>query len=402
MGSTDSARKDAAPQGLGLVFAALALAVFAGAASMRILDALLPAVALQYGQSVGTASMAVTAYALSYSGSQVFYGPLGDRLGPFRVVYWTTLLSAGAALSCALAPSLSWLVVCRFIAGGIAAAIGPLALTLVGHATSNAERPLVLARMTSASILGMTVGQMNGGLLGQFFDWQAGFVFTALLFAGAAMILARIGARRPDVREIGRIVQGESGQGGRSCRLLRRPAVRTTLIWVGLEGLAGYMSLTYAAAMLQRQLEIGPAGAGVVVGFFGVGGIAFALFSRRFLRWWSSDLRAVLGGSLAAIGFGLAIVVQTPVSAAACMFCIGLGFFALHNILQVRATCIAPDAPSATVSLFAATFVLAQAVGAALGGWAFDFFGPSFSFVVSAAVFLGLGLSVSRGDKSAR
>lgn len=399
MSSTGSAKTPATSQ--ILVLAALALAVFAGAASMRILDALLPAIATQYGQSIGTTSMAITAYSLSYSGCQLFYGPLGDRLGPYRIVTWSAILSVVAALCCALAPSFNWLVFSRLMAGGIAAAIGPLALTWVGHATSLAERPVVLARMSSASILGSIVGQVSSGFFGQLLDWRASFILTALLFGSAGAVLAGAGFRRSEVRSVGRI-QIEHGHAVRSYHLLLRHTVRSTLVWVGIEGLAAYMSLTYAATMLQRQLAIGLASAGLVIGFFGLGGIFFALFAQNFVSWWPSDRRAILGGTLAAVGLALLILARTPVSAAICMFCAGLGFFTLHNTLQVRATSMAPDMPAAAVSLFAATFSLAQAIGAALGGWAYDRFGPSLSCGASATMLFGLGMAISRADKRCR
>jgi MFS transporter, YNFM family, putative membrane transport protein len=158
-----------------LVLAVLGLAVFAGAASMRILDALLPSVARQFGQSIGTTSMTITAYALSYGCCQFFYGPLGNRIGPYRIVCWAAALSAGVALCCAFAPSLPWLILMRLIAGGIAAAIGPLALTWISHATPTHDRPVVVARMSSASILGATVGQVSSGLIGQAVGWRASF-----------------------------------------------------------------------------------------------------------------------------------------------------------------------------------------------------------------------------------
>jgi MFS transporter, YNFM family, putative membrane transport protein len=92
------------------VIVVLAAAIFAGAASMRLLDALLPTIAKTYGATIGGAGLTVTAYAVSYSLCQLVYGPLGDRVGPFRVIGWTAGASALAALGCALAPSLGWLV----------------------------------------------------------------------------------------------------------------------------------------------------------------------------------------------------------------------------------------------------------------------------------------------------
>ena len=92
----------------------LATAILAGAASMRILDTLLPDIAKYYGRSVGSTGAAVTAYAISYSGCQLLYGPAGDRIGPYRIITLAAVLSAVAALGCALAPSFTWLVALRF------------------------------------------------------------------------------------------------------------------------------------------------------------------------------------------------------------------------------------------------------------------------------------------------
>lgn len=381
-----------------LVFATLALAVLASAASTRIMDALVPGVAKDFGRSVGAISFAVSAYALSYSCCQFIYGPLGDRIGPYRIVFWTTALSACAALACASAPSLTWLAICRLVAGGIAAAIGPLTMVWISHVTSHDERPLIFARMTTASICGATVGQIGSGLLAQLFDWRMSFVLTAILFACAALILAWIGFRRPGVYRIGRVAMAPGH--GAVFGVLRRPAVRATLIWVGMEGLSMYTSLTYVAVMLQQKIAVGSAGAGLIIAFFGGGGIAFALVARHVMRWCPSPLRALSGGVLAALCLALLVLVKSAVLAALCMFGIGLGFFTLHNVLQISATHMAPDAPAAGVSLFAATFFFSQAIGAMLGGWAFDHLGPRPACFLSAAILIAVATSVARAQRA--
>lgn len=381
------------------VLGALALAVLAGASSMRILDPLLPAISHDLGQSVGTTSLAVTFYAMSYGACQLFYGPLGDRLGPYRIICWATISSAGAALLCMLASSLTWLVVCRLLAGGIAAAVGPLALTFVGHMTSAEQRPVIFARMSSASLLGTVVGQMSSGFISEFLDWRMSFVLIAVLFGGAGAVLCWIGGRYPDLNGVGRMRRVDPAARLGFYRLVMRPEVRFVLIMVGVEGLSAYLSLIYAAAMLHRQLGIDLAGAGLIVGLFGVGGIFFAIVAHHVMRRLRASQRALFGSSLAGAGFGLLAVVQGPLQAALCMFCAGFGLCALHNILQVRATTAMPDAPSAVVSLFAATFFMGQALGAALGGWTFDHLAPGVSCGASMILLIAVGVVGSRAER---
>jgi MFS transporter, YNFM family, putative membrane transport protein len=47
--------------------------------------------------------------------------------------------------------------------------------------------------------------------------------------------------------------------------------------------------------------------------------------------------------------------------------CIGLGFYMLHNTLQVNATQMAPEARGLAVSLFAFFLFTGQSLGVALG-----------------------------------
>ena len=118
------------------------------------------------------------------------------------------------------------------------------------------------------------------------------------------------------------------------------------------------------------------------------------LIARHLIRGLAESRRAVLGGALLGVGFMLLTLVRSPSIAGAALFILGLGFFMLHNVLQVRATHMAPDAPGTAISLFAATFFFAQALGAMIGGWAFDHLGSSLSCRSSAIVLAGLGASI--------
>lgn len=379
---------------LALAAIFLALAVFAGAMSMRVLDALLPAIARDYGRSVGTVGATVTAYAISYSGLQLFYGPLGDRMGPLRVVAIAGFGSGLAAIACAAAGTLEWLIALRFVAGGVAAGIGPLAMAWVGHATPPEERAVVIARMTAASILGTTTGQAGGGALGVLLGWESAFLVIGAVFLLSGIGLAAIARRAPVLATIGRADRVTTAAPGFRA-LLGRPAVRLVLLGVVTEGFAMSMSFTYIAAHLEQGVHLGPGRVSLLIALFGAGGVAFVLSVRLMLRLGESG-RARLGGAALACGY-LALLMATQLWAiGAALFAMGIGFFMLHNIFQVRATHMAPDATSAGISLFAATFFLGQALGASFGGAMFDRVGAVPLFAGSAALLLGLGLIISR------
>lgn len=369
---------------------ALGLAVFAGAASMRCLDAVLPVLATEFDRSIGSVGGAASAYAFSYSIFQLVHGPLGDRVGSYRVIVWATCLSAIAAIACAMAPSPQMLIGLRFIAGAVAAAIGPLTLAWISRSTSSQERPVALVRMTAAAILGTAAGQSGGGVVGGIFGWRYVFVALAVLFAGAGAALILLARRRPENLHF----SSTQGRPARPLTLLRRPEVRRVLVVVGVQGFAIYLSLTYVGALLRDRLSLAPAHAGLIVALYGLGGLAFVLVAPAILRTASTSIRAVLGGLLLSAGFASLGIAEWQVAAAAALFAIGFGFLMLHNVFQTMASHMAVDALGTSLSLFAAASSLSQALGAAAGGYIFDREGAAFACFVSAAVLAGLGLAV--------
>lgn len=62
---------------------------------MRVCDPMLVALATEFQVSVGEASRVISAFAVAYGCLQLFYGPLGDRVGKLRVIN-------AAALGCAV------------------------------------------------------------------------------------------------------------------------------------------------------------------------------------------------------------------------------------------------------------------------------------------------------------
>lgn len=374
---------------------ALALAVFAGAASMRCLDALLPALAINFGLSVGSAGSAVSAYAFSYSACQLFYGPLADRVGAYRVVAWAACLSALTAAACAFAASFGELVLLRLAAGSIAAAVGPLTLAWVSQSTSPQERSLAFARMTAAAILGTAAGQVGGGVIGGMIGWPFIFVAISALFAVSGLALSLIARRRPEVLDINGPAAQRGVRRSNPLSLFHRPAVMYVMAAVAIEGFAVYLSLTYVGGLLRDRLSIGPARAGLVVSLYGFGGITFALVAPRLFRLSTTSYRAAAAGAILGVGFVTLGLSGSQATAAASLFAIGFGFLMLHNIMQVMATEMAPDTVATSISLFAAVSCLSQALGAAAGGYIFDRVGPTAACLISAATLTGLGAAIA-------
>lgn len=336
---------------------------------------------------------AATAYALSYSICQLVHGPLGDRAGAYRVVAWAACLSALATAACALATSFTGLVLLRLGAGAVAGAIGPLTLAWVSTSCSPEERPVALARMSAAAILGTAAGQAGGGVIGGLFGWPAVFVALSALFAGSGVALMLIARQRPQVLFAG--LQRDLSSAASPLLLVRRRGVVRVLAIVGVQGFAIALSLTYVGALLHERLRIGPAHAGLIVSFYGLGGIAFVLLAPRLIGLCRASVRAGIGGATLGGSFVALALAHAQWSAVAALLAIGFGFLMLHNVLQVMAAHMAPDALSTSLSLFAAASCLSQAIGAAAGGYLYDRAGSAAVCLLSAALLTTLGVAVA-------
>jgi predicted MFS family arabinose efflux permease len=157
----------------------LSLAAFASAAALRASDPLLPLIAASFGTTPGGASAVITGFALAYGLLQLVNGPIADRIGKYRMVFWVTAVSAAGNLACALAPSLPLLVAARFATGATVGAIVPLAMAWIGDAIPYERRQPVLARFLIGHMFGVALSSAAAGFLGERYGWQAMFYVLA-------------------------------------------------------------------------------------------------------------------------------------------------------------------------------------------------------------------------------
>lgn len=177
--------------------AALSFTAFASAASMRVADSLLPSFNAEFGTGPAQAAQAVTAFAIAYGLFQIPLGAAGDRFGKYRLIAWAALASAASALACALMPDFDALVIARFVAGATVAAIIPLAMAWIGDVVPYDRRQTVLARFLTGQILGLSGGQVLGGIAADYFGWRMPFLFLAAWYVIAGFMLLGIQRQLP-------------------------------------------------------------------------------------------------------------------------------------------------------------------------------------------------------------
>ncbi|HKX41521.1 MAG TPA: MFS transporter, partial [Burkholderiaceae bacterium] len=373
--------RDATPLGQGITaegpiptgaIACLSLAAFGSGVSLRVNDALLPRLSTEFSVSLSTAAHVISFFSIAYGLAQLLFGPLGDRFGKYRVIACASLACAAATLLCGLAWSFTTLLAARVLAGATAAAIIPLSMAWIGDVVAYDERQPVLARFLIGQIVGLAGGVWFGGFTADHLSWRAPyFVIAALLVAISATLFALNRRLPPRARRMA-AAAGSGSALGRIAddfgHVLGHRWARVILVTVFLEGMLLYGPFAFFPAHLHRTFGVALWFAGSLVMLYGFGGLLFATTSGRLVpllgeiglaRWGG----VLLGLAILAVGLGPAWWWSVP----GCLVA-GLGFYMLHNTLQINATQMAPERRGAAVASFASSFFLGQSAGVTLAG----------------------------------
>jgi predicted MFS family arabinose efflux permease len=362
----------------------LALASVASQAMVRAVDTLLPQIADDIGITVGTASIVVTAYAITHGSVQLVIGPIGDRLGKYRVVAIACALSAVMVLLCGLAQSLTALAIARLASGATAAWIIPLGMAFVADVVPYERRQQALGRFLSGQIIGQMFGQAAAGVLGDYFGWRNVFFLLAAMFALAACALAFELAVNPLTRSADRNVANPRNLFADYVTLFANPWARFVLLVVCCEGVLVFGIFPFVGADLHLRFGLSFTAIGLIVGAFGIGGIAYAFTVKPLMHRLGQTGIANTGGIIMALAFLTLAAEPSWWLAPFAVTAIGFGFYMLHNTLQTIGTQMVPDARGTAVAIFASMYYLGQTVGVTLAAPVVDRFGAPPLYVISA------------------
>jgi predicted MFS family arabinose efflux permease len=348
----------------------LSFAAFASGLSLRVTDPLLPALAAEFGISLGDASYVVTTFSVAYGTSLLFYGPLGDRYGKYRVVGWACFASAVTAALCALAPTYETLLAARFIAGATTSAAIPLSMAWIGDVIPYQKRQPVIARFLVGQILGLSAGVLLGGLAADHLGRHLPFFGLSAAFLLTGIALQALNRRLPAFAKQTKPAEGHLVQRmfGEYRAVLAQPWARVVLLSVCLEGGFLYGSFAFIASHLHTVFGISLSAAGLIVMLFGGGGLLFAGSAQWMVKRFGEAGMGRWGGVLMAATLLIIAVAPSWTWAIPACFVCGTGFYMLHNTLQTNATQMAPERRGAAVGAFATAFYFGQSIGVALAG----------------------------------
>jgi DHA1 family inner membrane transport protein len=355
-------------QPLLLATLALALGGFAIGTTEFVAMGLLPEIAHGVSISVPTAGHVISAYALGVVvGAPVLAG-LGAKL-PRRKLLVGLMVAYGLGnLLSAVAPSYPMLMGARFLTGLPHGAYFGVASLVAADLAPEGKKAQAVSRVLLGLGVANVIGVPLATWVGQTFGWRAALFMAAALAALTALSVLRIVPDSP---------ANAAATMKRELTALKRPQVLLAVATGAIGGGGLFAVYSYISPIMTDRAGLPETAIPFVLAIWGAGMVAGNVLGGRLMD--RAPKRSMVGAIVVMTGlFALfALTSASPVLAPITVFFLG-GAMVLPTGLQMRLMATAGDAQTLAAALNHASFNLANALGAWLGG------------VVLAA---GLGLS---------
>jgi MFS transporter, DHA1 family, multidrug resistance protein len=270
----------------------------------------LPQLADDLNASASAAQLSITACLIGLAVGQLVAGPLSDRLGRKRPLMIGLVAYLLASVACALAPSVTVLIVLRLIQGLGGAAGIVISRAIARDLYSGSALMIFFSRLLLVAGLAPVLAPILGGQLSRIMSWRG--IFGVLAGFGAVLLLAGwFGLNEtlpPERRVVGgfrRTLQGYN-------RLLHDRFFVGCALSSGLAGATLFAYIAGSTFVLQKIYGMSPQGFSFVFGGISLGLVAAAQAGARIAIVW--PLTRVLALGLIINLLGAASLLVTVIS----------------------------------------------------------------------------------------
>jgi MFS transporter, DHA2 family, multidrug resistance protein len=183
---------------------AIAASVLVVGLDLTVLNLALPTIAVSLHADTGDLQWIVDSYSLVLAALILPAGLLGDRYGRKRLLLGSLVLFGASSAACAYATSVGELIAARAVLGIGAAAIFPLALSVLPVLFAPEERQKAVAAIAGSTMLSFPIGPIVGGYLLSHFWWGSVFLINVPIVVLAVIAVATLmpesrSERRPSI-----------------------------------------------------------------------------------------------------------------------------------------------------------------------------------------------------------
>lgn len=375
---------------------AVATAGFCAFLNLYSPQALLPALAEEFGAGAAAISSIMTASAAAIALTAPFTGAVADVLGRRRLITAAMLAVVVPMALIALAQGVGSLIFWRFVQGLLLPPIFAVTVAYIGDEWPTAQVPRVAGLYITGSSIGGFCGRFVPGVLGDLAGWRVAFLtLAAMSLVGAIIVLVTLPRERNFVRS-----NGLAASARQMLRHLRNPQLLATYA-IGAGVLFNFIAVftyvnfhlaappySFSSTLLGTiflTYLVGAAAAPMI-------GWAIARFGRR--RFVLMVVAAWMCGALLLLAAPLAAIIGGLTLCAVCgMLC--------QAISTGYVTAIAKEGRSSAVGLYVTCFYIGGSAGAFLPGLGWTRYGwpGCVALVLAALSLMGLvaALAYRRG-----
>src|ERR1700737_1867979 len=166
---------------------ALSLATFMNVLDTSIANVSIPAIAGDLGVSPDQGTWVITSFGVANAISLPLTGWLTRRFGQVKLFTASVLLFVIASFLCALAPSLSLLILFRVLQGAVAGPMIPLSQSLLLASYPKTRAGTALAMWAMTTLVAPVVGPLLGGWITDNISWPWIFYINIPVGIGAGL-----------------------------------------------------------------------------------------------------------------------------------------------------------------------------------------------------------------------
>ena len=330
-------------------------------------QALLPALAREFGVGAAEISSIMTASALAIALTAPFTGAAADVLGRKRIITAAMLAVVVPMAGAAFASDVPSLIVWRFLQGLLLPPIFAVTVAYIGDEWPRAEIPAAAGIYVTGSSLGGFCGRFIPGVLADLVGWRGAFLaLAALTLAGAILIMRLLPREKSFVRS-----PGITASARQMLRHLKNPQLVATYA-IGFGILFNFIALfTYVSFHLAAPpFNFSSAMLGTVFVTYLAGAAISPMAGRLLARlgrlsFMLAATAVWAGGCLLTLVPSISVIVAGLVLCAACgMLC--------QTVATSHVTTIAREGRSSAVGLYVTSFYAGGSAGALLPGVAWN------------------------------
>ncbi|HNR43768.1 MAG TPA: MFS transporter [Methanofastidiosum sp.] len=348
---------------------------------------LLVSIAKDLNLSIPSAALSVSSYMIPFGIFTLIFGPLADRFGKAKILNLAAFCTAIFSMLCAIAFDLTSLCILRGINGAFAAAVLPVAVSLVGDSFEDSKRQNALGAVIGMMFFGGAVSPGIGGLVSYYGSWRLLYLIYGIAELIVAIIMIKSLERNPGVITSLNFIEVYK----KSFNNKNLIKVVSILFFLGFSVFGSFM---FSGKFIQDKLGYNILFVGAILSLFG---LATAIGGRR-----AGTLKQMLGnnlliyaGVLGGVSWCSMILWNNPFLISLSLIGFGFAFILLQSTIIQTAQQLMPKQRGTVMSLASFNMFIGGGIGTFVNGKILSLFGFVPIFMISSIIIFVVGLIIS-------